>query len=181
MAGAELGDGELAQVQQEHDGAVGVDGRAADGGQPAEEPAEVLDDELELALERVHGPGQLLARPAVPHDDRDPLARSPGTSSAPPRSAIGMVRPCRMITGAPATVWVTLSRRFSVSTTLVTGSAYRSSPSRATRQRMTPRVTGSVMTNVVPVPGSVSTSTEPPRSSTAVARRRGRCRGRRSR
>ena len=83
---------QLAQVEQQHDAAVAVDGRAADAGQPAEERAEVLDDQLELALERVDRPGQLLAGAAVADDDGGPRRRArPGTPSAPPRSASGIV------------------------------------------------------------------------------------------
>ena len=58
---------ELAQVDEADDAAVAVDGRAADHRQPAEERAEVLDDELALAVERVDRPGDLPV--AVTDDD----------------------------------------------------------------------------------------------------------------
>ena len=79
-----------------------------------------------------------------------------------------MVRPSRVITGTPATSCRSAVDRPIVSSTPDTGSAYRSSPTRAIRQRRTPRVTGRLMTKVVPTPCSARTSMVPLRSSTTV-------------
>src|SRR3954452_5349889 len=56
---------QLTQVDETHDGAVTVDRRAAHQRQPAEEGTHVLDDELQLALETIDGPGDLPV--GVPH------------------------------------------------------------------------------------------------------------------
>src|SRR6185312_8625062 len=50
---------QLAQVDEADNRAVSVDRRAADQGQPAEERTEVLDHELELAVQPIHRPGDL--------------------------------------------------------------------------------------------------------------------------
>ena len=95
-------------------------------------------------------------------------SRSPGTSSTTPRSTSGNVFPCRTSTGTPASSCRSAPARPMVSTTPATGTAYRSDPTRATRQRRTPSVTGSVITNRVPTPGSDWTSIAPLRSPTTV-------------
>src|SRR3954471_18432432 len=59
---------QLTKVDEAHDRAVTVDRRAAHQRQPAEEGTHVLDDELELALEAVDGPGDLSV--GVPHHHR---------------------------------------------------------------------------------------------------------------
>ena len=71
-AGGELTDRELADVEDEQDAAVAVDRRPGDGGEPAEETAELLDDQLELALERVDRQGHRLVGPRELHDHRRP-------------------------------------------------------------------------------------------------------------
>ena len=80
-------------------------------GQPAEEAAELLDDELQLALERVDGPGQRLARAAVAARRRRRAGRaSPGTPRTLPE--VGERhgrRPWRTSTGTPATSWTSAS------------------------------------------------------------------------
>ncbi len=95
-------------------------------------------------------------------------ARSPGTSSASPRSSSGSDWPLRATTGMPPTSPRAASRRLIDSTTLVIGMANRSPPTSEIRQRMTPSVTGRVSVKVVPVPAPVVMSMDPPRSSTAV-------------
>ena len=68
-AGRELAGGELADVEHQQHAAVAVDGGAGHGGQPAEEAAELLDDDLALALELVDREGEQLAGGAVVDDD----------------------------------------------------------------------------------------------------------------
>src|SRR4051812_1020294 len=61
--------GQLTQVDEADHAAVSVDGRTGDERQPAEEGTEVLDHELELALEAVDGPGHRAI--GMAHDHRD--------------------------------------------------------------------------------------------------------------
>ena len=92
-------------------------------GQPAEEGAELLDDELELALERVDGPGQQLAGAAVAGRRRRRAGRGRRARRAPRRG-----RPAASCRPSPEraparrpTSWRSASARPSVSTTPVTG------------------------------------------------------------
>ena len=156
--------GQLAQVEQADHAAVPVDGRAGHARHPAQEVAEVLDDDLALPLEPVHRPGQLTA--GVAHDDGARGRPPPAAPSAAPRSSSGMLTPWRTTRALPATSCRSASRSETDSSTPATGTAYRSSPTRAIRQRSTPRVTGRVRVKVVPSPRVLRTSTKPPRSST---------------
>ena len=77
--------GEVAQVDQQQERAVVVDGGAGRAGHRAEELAEPLHHDLALALHLVDGPGQRLAR--EPGDDRDP--RHPAAGDAQRVAEVG--------------------------------------------------------------------------------------------